>query len=92
MLYYAALTVDYVTFELAANKNGLTYVRQKGLPTLPISHFYPSEKLSYEPAKLAPYLCELAEFLTGTRKGFDLPLSISQIVTPWQQKVLNQVK
>lgn len=92
MLYYADLTVDHVTFELMANKNGLTYVGQKDLPTLSISHFYPPEKLLSDPAKLAPYLCELAEFLTGSRKEFDLPLSISQIVTPWQQKVLNQVR
>ncbi|WEV70977.1 methylated-DNA--[protein]-cysteine S-methyltransferase [Lactobacillus sp. ESL0785] len=92
MLYYADLTIDHVTFELMANKDGLTYVGQKGWPTLPISHFYPTEKLLYAPARLAPYIRELAEFLTGNQQEFDLPLSISPIVTPWQQKVLNQVR
>ncbi|MDF7682846.1 methylated-DNA--[protein]-cysteine S-methyltransferase [Lactobacillus sp. ESL0679] len=92
MLYYANLTIDHVTFQLVADESGLTYVGQTNAATLPLRHFYPSEKPLPDPARLTPYVQELREFLTGTRKKLDVPLSISQIVTPWQQKVLEQVR
>ncbi|WEV37098.1 methylated-DNA--[protein]-cysteine S-methyltransferase [Lactobacillus sp. ESL0677] len=92
MLYYTNLAIDHVTFQLVADESGLTYVGQTNAATLPLSHFYPGEKLLADRARLTPYVQELQEFLTGTRKEFDVPLSISQIVTPWQRKVLEQVR
>ncbi|WEV51242.1 methylated-DNA--[protein]-cysteine S-methyltransferase [Lactobacillus sp. ESL0731] len=95
MLYYADLAIDHVTFQLVADESGLTYVGQTNAATLPLSHFYPNEKLlpdPPDPARLTPYVQELREFLTGTREEFDVPLSISRIVTPWQRKVLEQVR
>ncbi|WEV43544.1 methylated-DNA--[protein]-cysteine S-methyltransferase [Lactobacillus sp. ESL0684] len=91
MLYYDNVTINNITYLLAADNMGLVYVGQLGAPKLSIDHFYPDTLFKWNSALLAPYASELTEFFSKKRTKFDLPLNLEATCTPWQQQVLAQV-
>ncbi|WEV39908.1 methylated-DNA--[protein]-cysteine S-methyltransferase [Lactobacillus sp. ESL0681] len=91
MLYYDNVTINNITYLLAADNTSLVYVGQLGAPKLSIDHFYPDTLFKRNSVLLAPYASELTEFFSKKRTKFDLPLNLETTCTPWQQQVLAQV-
>jgi len=90
-LFYDNVTIRKNNYCLAASKNGLAYVGKEGCTKLPLRTFYPNNTLIRNPQVLAPYIQELKEYFTGTRKNFTLPIEINQACSPFQQQVLEKV-
>ena len=44
------------------------------------------------PKRLAPYVQQLKEYFTGTRRVFDVPIDISEFGTEFQRRVLQAVQ
>ncbi len=45
-----------------------------------------------DPKRLAPYVQQLKEYFTGTRRVFDVPIDISEFGTEFQRRVLQAVQ
>lgn len=75
-LYYSTLTVHEKNYVVAATRQGLAFVGFADEPASEILRFYPQSRLHQDDAMLRPYSTEIADYLNGTLREFDLPLDI----------------
>lgn len=85
-LYYDVLEFDHHQFYLIASETGLCFVGSPDAPLSEVNHFFTTDELTQNEAKIAPIKQQLTEFMTGTRTDFSINLD-PLFGTPLQQQV-----